>query len=145
MDDLSIDSQLIDNIFKFASIKHILNSNQNNYDTIFDLLEEIGRLDSEFKLSIKGRLPKDYPWMLSGRKDELNYYEKQFDDIENKPYLSNNVNFEGYTNTISEWYRKIGFVLSFLSYSSFYFKSKLVPIILCSIICFFANIHMSIL
>ena len=37
----SIDSQLIDKIFKFASIKHILNNNQNNHDKIFDLLEEI--------------------------------------------------------------------------------------------------------
>ena len=41
IDELLIDSQLIDKIFKFASIKHILNNNQNNHDKIFDLLEEI--------------------------------------------------------------------------------------------------------
>ncbi len=41
IDELSIDSQLIDKIFKFASIKHILNNNKNNHDKIFDLLEEI--------------------------------------------------------------------------------------------------------
>ena len=43
INDLSIDRQLIDKIFKFASIKHILNSNQNNHDKIFELLEEIAR------------------------------------------------------------------------------------------------------
>lgn len=90
-------------------------------DRALKLLEKIRKLDSEFKLSIKGKLPKDYPWMLSGRKDELSYYEKQFDDIENKTYLSNNVNFEGYTNTISEWYRKIGFVLSPSDFESFHY------------------------
>ena len=41
IDDLSIDSQLIDKIFKFASIKHILNNYKNNRDKIFYLLEEI--------------------------------------------------------------------------------------------------------
>ena len=36
--ELSIDKQLIDRIFKFASIKHILNNYQNNEEKIFDLL-----------------------------------------------------------------------------------------------------------
>ena len=38
---LSIDKQLIDRIFKFASIKHIVNKNQSSHQKIFDLLEEI--------------------------------------------------------------------------------------------------------
>ena len=43
LDDLLIDKQLIDKIFKFASIKHILNNNKNNEDKTLELLEEIKR------------------------------------------------------------------------------------------------------
>ena len=90
-------------------------------DRALKLLELIRKNDSEFKLSIKGRLPKDYPWMLAGRKEELEYYEKQFGQIENNPNLSENVSFEGYTNTISEWYAKVGFVLSPSDFESFHY------------------------
>ena len=41
IEKLSIDKQLIDRIFKFASIKHIINKNQSSHQKIFDLLEEI--------------------------------------------------------------------------------------------------------
>ena len=46
INELDVDSQLIDKIFKFASIKHILNNNQNNQNNqnkIFEILEEISR------------------------------------------------------------------------------------------------------
>ena len=43
LDDLLIDKQLIDKIFKFASIKHILNNNKNDDQKLLDLLEEIKR------------------------------------------------------------------------------------------------------
>ena len=51
--DLSIDSQLIDKIYKFASIKHILNNNQNNHDKIFELLEEIMRDLKNYELELR--------------------------------------------------------------------------------------------
>ena len=38
--DLEIDNQLVDKIFKFASIKHILNNNKNDQQKIFELLGE---------------------------------------------------------------------------------------------------------
>ena len=38
--DLEIDDQLIDRIFKFASIKHILNNQKNDKQKIFELLDE---------------------------------------------------------------------------------------------------------
>ena len=41
LEKLSIDKQLIDRIFKFASIKHIVNKNKSSHQKIFDLLEEI--------------------------------------------------------------------------------------------------------
>ena len=53
VNDLSIDSQLIDKIFKFASIKHILNNYQNNQDKIFDLLEEITRDLKNYELEFR--------------------------------------------------------------------------------------------
>ena len=53
VNDLSIDGQLIDKIFKFASIKHILNNYQNNQDKIFDLLEEITRDLKNYELEFR--------------------------------------------------------------------------------------------
>ena len=53
MNELPIDSQLIDKIFKFASIKHILNNLQNNHDKIFDLLEEIARDLKNYELELR--------------------------------------------------------------------------------------------
>ena len=53
VNDLSIDSQLIDKIFKFASIKHILNNYQNNRDKIFDLLEEIMKDLKNYELELR--------------------------------------------------------------------------------------------
>ena len=53
MNELSIDSQLIDKIFKFASIKHILNNLQNNHDKVFDLLEEIARDLKNYELELR--------------------------------------------------------------------------------------------
>ena len=53
VNDLSIDSQLMDKIFKFASIKHILNNYQNNHDKIFDLLEEITRDLKNYELEFR--------------------------------------------------------------------------------------------
>ena len=40
LNNLEIDDQLIDRIFKFASIKHILNNQKNDQQKIFELLDE---------------------------------------------------------------------------------------------------------
>jgi DNA primase len=40
VNDLEIDGQLVDRIFKFASIKHILNNHKNDQQKIFELLGE---------------------------------------------------------------------------------------------------------
>ena len=53
LDNLSIDTQLIDKIFKFASIKHILNSNQNDQDKMFELLEEVSRDLKNYDLELR--------------------------------------------------------------------------------------------
>jgi len=43
LNDLNIDNQIVDRIFKFASIKHILNNYKNDQQKIFELLEEFSR------------------------------------------------------------------------------------------------------
>ena len=61
LQDLELYNQLVDKIFKFSSIKHILNNNKNDNQKIFELLEEylhdlkihglevrIGELESKF-------------------------------------------------------------------------------------------------
>ena len=53
INELSIDSQLIDKIFKFASIRYILNSNKNNYEKIFVILEEIMRDLKNYELELR--------------------------------------------------------------------------------------------
>jgi len=49
-----IDPQLTEKIFKFASIKHILNNHQNDQNKMFELLEEVSRdlknYDLEFRI-----------------------------------------------------------------------------------------------
>ena len=40
MDSLKIDEQLVDKIFKFASIKHILNNHKNDQVKVLELLDE---------------------------------------------------------------------------------------------------------
>ena len=64
LEELSIDSQLIDKIFKFASIKHILNINQNDQNKMFELFEEVSRdlknYDLEFRIEeLESKFSKD--------------------------------------------------------------------------------------
>ena len=53
LNDLLIDSQLIDKIFKFASIKHILNNNKNDVQKVLELLEEIKRDLKNYELEYR--------------------------------------------------------------------------------------------
>ena len=43
LNDIDVDKQLIDKIFKFASIKYILNNHNTDQQKIFELLDEISR------------------------------------------------------------------------------------------------------
>ena len=53
LDDLLIDKQLIDKIFKFASIKHILNNNKNDEQKVLELLGEIKRDLKNYELEYR--------------------------------------------------------------------------------------------
>ena len=78
IDELLIDSQLIDKIFKFASIKHILNNNQNNHDKILDLLEEIMKdlKNYELELRIEGLESKFAKDLSESTFDEIRKLKK---------------------------------------------------------------------
>ena len=64
LQEIPIDPQLIEKIFKFASIKHILNSHQKNQNKVFELLEEVSRdlknYDLEFRIEeLESKFSKD--------------------------------------------------------------------------------------
>jgi len=64
LQEISIDPQLTEKIFKFASIKHILNNNQNNQDKMFELLEEVSKdlknYDLEYRIEeLESKFSKD--------------------------------------------------------------------------------------
>ena len=64
LDQVPIDSQLTEKIFKFASIKHILNNHQNDQNKVFELLEEVSRdlknYDLEFRIEeLESKFSKD--------------------------------------------------------------------------------------
>ena len=64
LQEVPIDPQLIEKIFKFASIKHILNSQQNDHNKMFELLEEVSRdlknYDLEFRIEeLESKFSKD--------------------------------------------------------------------------------------
>jgi len=91
-------------------------------DLALDLIENLRKIDDEWKLVIKGRLPHDYPWMMGdSRRSELQYYDKQYSRIKKSKHLIGGVDFEGYTLTISEFYKSVGYVLSTSDFESFHY------------------------
>lgn len=81
-------------------------------DKALDLLEALRKKDDRYILRIKGKLPSDYHWMKS-RKDEMSYFDKQFQRIEASEYLRGAVLFDGHGNDMEHWFRNIGYLLSF--------------------------------
>ena len=53
IDKISIDKELIDKIFKFASIKHILSNHKNDNHKVLELLEEIIRDLKNYELEFR--------------------------------------------------------------------------------------------
>ena len=91
-------------------------------DLALDLLEKLREKDDEWSLVIKGKVPKDYPWMFGlSRRKEMEYYDEQYKRIETSEKLKGAVKFEGYTLTISEFFTKIGYVVSPSDFESFHY------------------------
>lgn len=105
-------------------------------DRAIDLLRSLRMVDKRWNLVIKGKLPHDYSFMhAEGRKQELVYYEKQYERLEIDHHLRGAVSFVDYTPSLAKWYRDVGYILSPSDFESFHYSiaegvaSGCVPII----------------
>ena len=79
LENLSLDTQIIEKIFKFASIKYILNNNQDSQNKMFELLDEISKdlknYDLEFRIEqLESKFSKD---LSESTFDEIRELKKQ--------------------------------------------------------------------
>ena len=79
LENLSLDTQIIEKIFKFASIKHILNNNKDDQNKMFELLDEISKdlknYDLEFRIEqLESKFSKD---LSESTFDEIRELKKQ--------------------------------------------------------------------
>ncbi|WP_345976584.1 glycosyltransferase [Sulfurimonas sp. HSL3-7] len=81
------------------------------FDRALDILEGLRKKDKRYQLFVKGKLAKEYPWMLN-RPDEMKYYEEQEKRIESSPYLKGAVHYDGFSKDMGSWFSKIGYILS---------------------------------
>ncbi|EWG10241.1 group 1 glycosyl transferase, partial [Cytobacillus firmus DS1] len=67
---------------------------------------------------IKGKHPYDYSW-IKNKNEERIFYDSLFKYIEKLP-SKKNIHFEGWSDDLSDWYRKIGYILSTSDFESFH-------------------------
>jgi glycosyltransferase involved in cell wall biosynthesis len=79
-------------------------------DLAVDLCRALREGDKRFSLCVKGKLPREYPWML-GRSDEMAYYDELLDSLAASDH-ANAVIFDPHGDDMESWYRKVGFILS---------------------------------
>lgn len=90
-------------------------------DLALDLLDRLRREDPNYRLFIKGKTPDDFPWMKH-RPDEMNYYERQFERIDELNRATpGTVVLDPHGDDMPEWFRKIGVALSVSDHESFHF------------------------
>jgi glycosyltransferase involved in cell wall biosynthesis len=92
-------------------------------DRAVDLVRSLRMIDSRWRLVIKGKLPHDYAFMHApGRREELAYYDEQYERFDIDHHLRGAVSFESYTPSLAEWYSRIGFILSPSDFESFHYS-----------------------
>lgn len=84
---------------------------RKRFDRALDILENLRKKDKRYQLFIKGKVAKEYSWMLS-RPEEMKYYEELEKRIENSPYLQGAVHYDGFGKDMGAWFSKIGYILS---------------------------------
>lgn len=87
-------------------------------DIAIDIIEELYKIDSRYKLFLKGRNPFTVKWLLKQKK-ERNYFLKQFYRILKSP-ARRNIIFSPFSSKMEEWYKNIGFILSVSDFESFH-------------------------
>lgn len=88
-------------------------------DLALDVLSLLRQEDKRYKLFVKGKKAEDYPWMRD-RPEEFAYYEEQEKRVSDDPLLTGAVVFDKHGADMSEWYQKIGTVLSVSDFESFH-------------------------
>jgi glycosyltransferase involved in cell wall biosynthesis len=76
----------------------------------FDIFSRLKQIDRRYTLYIKGKPPREYDWLWR-RRDERAYYEQFHETIGSSPF-KDSVVFESYGDDVSQWFSKIGFILS---------------------------------
>ena len=76
----------------------------------FEILEQLKKFDKRFTLFYKGKLPWEFEWLWR-RPEERRYYKELFFQLEHSEF-KNSIVFENYGSDMSDWYSKIGFLLS---------------------------------
>jgi glycosyltransferase involved in cell wall biosynthesis len=74
------------------------------------ILKELKKHDSRFRISIKSKRPEELEWVWK-RAEEKEYYEQFYNQIDALG-LKDSVIFEPHGDDVSEWFRKVGFILS---------------------------------
>ena len=74
------------------------------------ILKELKEIDRRYTLFVKGMQPQEYEWLWR-RSEEREYYQEFYKRIKASKF-SNSVIFESYDNSLSNWFSKIGFILS---------------------------------
>lgn len=75
-----------------------------------EILEALHAQDDRFRLFIKGKEAKAYPWMKK-KIAEGSYYEAFYQDLAKNP-ISTAISFDPFDKEVAAWFGKIGFILS---------------------------------
>lgn len=86
-------------------------------DLALDIFEKLYAKDNQYKLFIKGKNPLDFEWVKKN-KEECKYYNEVFERI--RRMKNENIIFDGYSDNIANWYKKIGYILSLSDQESFH-------------------------
>lgn len=113
----SFSSKTSDAIFNLGIVGIV--PKMKRFDRALDILEGVRKKDKRFKLFVKGKEPKDYPW-IRNRADEMRYYDEVYARIDRSEYLRDAVHYDGFGKNMPLWYQKIGFILSVSDFESFH-------------------------
>lgn len=95
---------------------------RKRFDRAVELVERLLPKYPNAKLYVKGYRPEEYSWMHApGRVEELEYYYEVYEKINRNPALKKSVVFDGFSNDMVSWYRKIDFILSPSDFESFHY------------------------
>lgn len=88
-------------------------------DLALDLIRCLRKRDERFELRVKGRMPYEYPWVVS-RESEVLFYSHELAATGSDPLLRGAVHFDGFGNDMTSWYATVGHVISVSDFESFH-------------------------